>query len=43
MKEAGAAAAELGHPIVVDPVGAGASHLRTSVACELLDTLPRCV
>lgn len=40
MKEAGAAAAELGHPIVVDPVGAGASHLRTSVACELLDTLP---
>lgn len=40
MKAAGAKAAELGHPIVLDPVGAGASKLRTSVACELLDTLP---
>lgn len=40
MKVAGAKAAELGHPIVLDPVGAGASKLRTAVACELLDTLP---
>ena len=40
MRVAGARAAELGHPIVLDPVGAGASRLRTSVACELLDTLP---
>ncbi|MDO4442630.1 MAG: hydroxyethylthiazole kinase [Slackia sp.] len=40
MKEAGAAAAQLGHPIVLDPVGAGASKLRTATACELLDTLP---
>lgn len=40
MKAAGAKAAELGHPIVLDPVGAGASKLRTATACELLDTLP---
>ena len=40
MRIAGTRAAELGHPIVLDPVGAGASQLRTSVACELLDMLP---
>lgn len=40
MKTAGARAAQLGHPIVLDPVGAGASRLRTQTACELLDTLP---
>ena len=40
MKVAGARAAELGHPIVLDPVGAGASALRTDTACGLLDTLP---
>ncbi|BDE96713.1 hydroxyethylthiazole kinase [Raoultibacter timonensis] len=37
---AGARAAELGHPIVLDPVGAGASGLRTRTAAELLDKLP---
>ena len=40
MKVAGARAASLGHPIVLDPVGAGASALRTKTACELLDALP---
>ena len=40
MRVAGARTAELGHPIVVDPVGAGASSLRTRTACELIDTLP---
>ncbi len=33
-------AAELGHAIVLDPVGAGASALRTDTAGELLDELP---
>lgn len=37
MKVAGATASELGHPIVLDPVGAGASALRTSTAGMLLD------
>ncbi len=40
MRAAGARAAELGHPIVLDPVGAGASALRTKTAAELLDSLP---
>ncbi len=40
MRVAGARAGELGHPIVLDPVGAGASALRTATAVELLDTLP---
>lgn len=40
MHAAGARAAELGHPIVLDPVGAGASALRTRTAVELLGTLP---
>ena len=37
---AGQRAADLGHPIVLDPVGAGASTLRTQTATELLDKLP---
>ncbi|MBQ2681225.1 MAG: hydroxyethylthiazole kinase, partial [Eggerthellaceae bacterium] len=37
MRVAGACATELGHPIVLDPVGAGASALRTRTAGELLD------
>lgn len=37
MHIAGAKASELGHPIVLDPVGAGASELRTKTAGELLD------
>lgn len=40
MKVAGAKAADLGHPVVLDPVGAGASKLRTEVAGSLLETLP---
>lgn len=40
MRVAGARAAELSHPIVVDPVGAGASALRTATAGELIDHLP---
>ena len=40
MKVAGARAAELEHAIVLDPVGAGASALRTQTAGELLDSLP---
>lgn len=40
MKAAAACAAELGHPIVLDPVGAGASKLRTETASMLLDTYP---
>jgi hydroxyethylthiazole kinase len=37
---AGKAAARLGIPIVLDPVGVGATTLRTQVAHELLQTLP---
>lgn len=37
---AGKRAAELGHPIVLDPVGAGASTLRTKTAGDILDQLP---
>lgn len=40
MRVAGARSAELGHPIVLDPVGAGASALRTNTASALLDELP---
>lgn len=40
MRVAGARSTELGHPIVLDPVGAGASALRTSTASALLDELP---
>ncbi len=39
MKKAGKRATELQHPIVLDPVGAGASELRTTTAGELLDAL----
>ncbi|MDO4182514.1 MAG: hydroxyethylthiazole kinase [Coriobacteriia bacterium] len=38
MHKAAAQATKLGHPIVLDPVGAGASMLRTSTAAALLDT-----
>ncbi|MEG0620479.1 MAG: hydroxyethylthiazole kinase [Raoultibacter sp.] len=39
MFAAGTRAGELGHPIVLDPVGAGASSLRTRTAADLLDRL----
>lgn len=39
MFAAGARASQLGHPIVLDPVGAGASALRTETAGDLLDKL----
>lgn len=39
MKKAGKKANELGHPVVLDPVGAGASVLRTRTAMELLETV----
>ncbi len=38
MKVAAAKATTLGHPIVLDPVGAGASKLRTETAGMLLDS-----
>ena len=38
MKAAAAKASKLGHPIVLDPVGAGASALRTETAGMLLDS-----
>lgn len=37
---AGKKAAELGHPVVLDPVGAGASALRTETALRLLNEIP---
>lgn len=37
MFKAGKRANELGHPVVLDPVGAGASGLRTQTAQELID------
>lgn len=40
MFAAGKKAAALGHPIVLDPVGAGASALRTNTALELLEKVP---
>lgn len=36
---AGRRANELGHPVLLDPVGAGASRLRTETAAGLLDAL----
>lgn len=39
MQRAGRRAGELGHPIIMDPVGAGASKLRTKTAGLLLDGL----
>lgn len=40
MHRAGNRAAALGHAIVLDPVGAGASALRTQTSSDLLDELP---
>lgn len=40
MRAAGAVAGDLAHPIVLDPVGAGASALRTDTAASLIDVLP---
>lgn len=39
MHIAGARANELGHPVVLDPVGAGASRFRTQTALELLEKI----
>lgn len=39
MLAAGKRACELGHPIVLDPVGAGASRLRTDTAFRLLEAV----
>lgn len=39
MHKAGKKANELGHPVVFDPVGAGASKLRTQTAKELIDAV----
>lgn len=40
MMLAGRKAAELGHATVLDPVGAGASDLRTKTASDLCDAIP---
>ena len=40
---AGVKATELGHPIVLDPVGVGASSMRDEIAARLLDELDICV
>ncbi len=40
MAAAGKRAAELGHPVVLDPVGAGASDLRTRTAVRLMEEVP---
>lgn len=37
MKKAGRKANELSHPVLLDPVGVGASRLRTKTAFELID------
>ena len=39
MHRAGKKANELGHPVVLDPVGAGASALRTKTARELMENI----
>ena len=39
MKAAGKKAQELGHAILLDPVGAGASALRTETAAQLMDMI----
>ena len=39
MHKAGKKANELGHPVVLDPVGAGASKLRTQTAKDLIDNV----
>lgn len=40
MKIAGKKAAQLGHAILLDPVGAGASKMRTNTAMELMREIP---
>ena len=40
MHKAGKVAGKLGHTIVLDPVGAGASAMRTETAAALIDELP---
>ncbi len=40
MMRAGHKAAELGHPLLLDPVGAGASALRTTTAEKLMAEIP---
>lgn len=40
MKKAGQKAASLHHALLLDPVGAGASHLRTQTAVSLMDEIP---
>lgn len=39
MFAAGKKAKELGHPVILDPVGAGASTLRTETALQILDEI----
>lgn len=39
MLKAGRKANELSHPVILDPVGAGASSLRTSTAMRLIDSI----
>ena len=39
MHKAGKTANRLGHPVVLDPVGAGASRLRTKTAEDLLSSI----
>lgn len=39
MFAAGRKANSMGHPVVLDPVGAGASRFRTHTACKLLDEI----
>lgn len=39
MLKAGKMSAKLGHPVVLDPVGAGASRLRTDTALEIIKTV----
>ncbi|HJA12774.1 MAG TPA: hydroxyethylthiazole kinase [Candidatus Mediterraneibacter merdipullorum] len=43
MFRAGKKANELGHPVLLDPVGAGASSLRTDTALRLMKELDLCV
>jgi len=40
---AGRKASELGHPVVLDPVGAGATKLRTETALKLIGEIPMAV
>ena len=40
MRLAGKKAVSLGHAVLLDPVGAGASHLRTHTAVELMREIP---